>query len=107
MRAYVDANPRSVAYVVEESKKSNWKLLDEEVTNNEAEYLGFLYVLDEETPTEILSDSQLVVNQLNYKYNIKEDRLRKLAMQVWNLTDGKVKFTWIPRKENLSGKLLG
>jgi ribonuclease HI len=62
----------------------------------------------------IHSDSQVIVRQLNFEYNIKETRLRNLAQQVWDATktlrdDSKiiVKFKWIPRKENKAGKVLG
>ena len=117
MKVYVDANPSELACVPEEGipyhqvLHSIWQFGK---TNNEAEYLAVLAALEElpkyqKNPlviTEILSDSQLVVNQLNHKYHIKESRLRELAMRVWQIS-GNVKFTWIPREKNLAGKLLG
>ena len=39
---------------------------------------------------------------------IKEDRLRLLAQEVWNLSSNlSVKFIWIPRQNNKAGKILG
>jgi len=58
-------------------------------------------------PILILSDNEVVVKQLSRQYHIKEDRLRKLAQQVWDMTQNlEVKFEWISRKENLAGKML-
>ena len=76
-------------------------------TVNEAEYAGILFALAQfPDVTEIRSDSQVVVRQLTHVYHIKEDRLRALAEQVWSISQGKVKFTWVPRKENLAGMVL-
>jgi len=79
------------------------------ITNNEAEYLAVLLAL-QSLPggMTIYSDSQLVVKQLNHEWNIKEERLRRLATKVWRLSRGrKIKFKWIPREENKAGKYLG
>ncbi len=55
--------------------------LAEQVTSNEAEYHAVLVVLSnlkDGTNCEIKSDSQLIVNQLNSNWHIKEVRLREL-----------------------------
>lgn len=58
-------------------------------------------------PIEIRSDSEVTVKQLNRQWHIREDRLRRLAQQVWNqIQNLDVKFTWVPRYENLAGKML-
>ena len=121
MRVYVDANPKEYAMVTEEGT-TIVGACPEGCTNNEAEYRAIIAALKEfPDVTEIISDSQLVVRQLNHEYSIKEDRLRTLAMQVWKLVQPsstvvnlrvvsskhKVKFTWIPRKQNLAGRVLG
>lgn len=80
------------------------------ITNNEAEYLAVISALKEnkDRNISIYSDSQLIVNQLNKRYAIKEDRLRKLAQKVWELCEGRnITFIWIEREKNLAGKILG
>lgn len=104
MKVYVDANPKTVGWVIEDGDSKVIPIMER--TNNEAEYAAVLMALRGiKGVTEILSDSQLVVNQLNRKWHIREDRLREYAMEIWRYKG--VKFTWIPRKENLAGKLLG
>lgn len=82
------------------------------ITNNEAEYLSVYNALIE-TDTkeiEILSDSQLAVNQLNREWHIKENRLRELFDKIQDVIrnkDLKVAFIWIPRNKNKAGKYLG
>jgi len=58
-------------------------------------------------PVMVCSDNEVVVKQLSRQYHIGSDRLRKLAMQVWQMCQNvDVKFQWIPRKENLAGNIL-
>lgn len=84
-----------------------------EVTNNEAEYKAIIFALKkfkllfgkklaQETEIEIRSDSELVVNQINGKYKILEEKLQPLFLELWNLKFDfkKVKFTLISRKKN-------
>jgi len=84
----------------------------EGLTNNEAEYHAVIAALSNAKITsinesiDICSDSQLIINQLNRRWNIKEDHLRKLAEQVWLLCkDLKVRFFWVPN--NQAGRVLG
>ena len=108
MKVYVDANPNFYAIVAEDNGICLSGKFESTLTNNEAEYEAVLRALENvKDLTEILSDSQLVVRQLNHEYAIKEERLRKRAMKVWELTRGKVKFIWIPREINKAGKVLG
>jgi ribonuclease HI len=85
----------------------------EGITNNEAEYLAIITALngvtDKDNHIIILSDSQLVVNQINHKYGINNQNLRKLASQVWVLEKKFDKFElhWVRRSENKAGKMLG
>jgi ribonuclease HI len=81
-----------------------------DITNNEAEYLAVIKALEDnqDSEIEILSDSELMVNQLKHNYAIKNDRLRELAQQVWKLAEGrKVIYSWVPREQNRAGKFLG
>lgn len=110
MKIYVDGSGEGkYAFVVEEPR--DVKIFEKKnITNNEAEYLAVIEALRNfsEREIDILSDSKLIVDQLNMKSAIKEDRLRKLAQEVWNLAKGRnVKFIWIPRNENKAGKVLG
>ena len=78
--------------------------------NSKSEYLAIIEALKSNVDDDICiySDSKLVVNQLNHDYAIKEDRLRLLAQEVWNLSSNlSVKFIWIPRQNNKAGKILG
>ena len=110
MIIYCDANPKMCAIVVGEMGNGGTSIEEfgTELTNNEAEYTAVIRALEDfPDATEIRTDSQLVVQQLNHKWHIKEDRLRSLAQRVWELVGSRnVKFTWVPRKENLAGKAL-
>lgn len=148
-KLFVDANPRCVAYVLEDGG-SGYQDLPPGHTSMEAEYLAIMYGLNEyflkwnkeldarqydldtkemrrtgvvsftkvaspadETrrplppPVLVCSDNEVVVRQLSREYHIGNDRLRKLAQQVWQqIQNVDVKFAWVPRNENLAGKML-
>jgi ribonuclease HI len=82
-------------------------------TNNVAEYKALIFALKKakallgskkakETVLEIRSDSELLVNQLNGLFKIKEKNLGELFIEVWNLKQDfkQVIFKKIPREEN-------
>ena len=84
-----------------------------EITNNQAEYLAIISALKKFVNTDneitIFSDSKNTVNQLNHEFAINNEKLRDLARESW-LIIGKfshLSIVWIPRKENLAGKMLG
>ena len=83
------------------------------LTNNQAEYIAVLAALrryaKDDVHLTILSDSQVVVSQINHQYAIRNDKLRDLARQVWSIIQkyDTVTVSWIPRKKNLAGKMLG
>ena len=83
------------------------------LTNNQAEYLAIIAAMKKfvESDDEIIiySDSKNTVFQLNHEYAINNEQLRKLAQEAWGLIGkfSKITLTWIPRKENLAGKMLG
>jgi ribonuclease HI len=83
------------------------------ITNNQAEYLAIIaalkFVKSKDDEIIIYSDSKNTIAQLNHENAINNDQLRSLAREAWELVAKfpKIKLTWIPRKENLAGKMLG
>ncbi len=82
-------------------------------TNNVAEYRAIIFALKKaksllggeaalETEIEIRSDSELAVSQLTGKYKVKDDELKPLFIDMWNLKQDfkEVRFTLIPREDN-------
>ncbi|WP_394352621.1 reverse transcriptase-like protein [Candidatus Nitrosotalea sp. FS] len=57
----------------------------------------------------IYSDSKNTVSQLNHEFAINNDQLRTLARETWDLIAKfpNLKINWIPRNQNLAGKMLG
>jgi len=83
------------------------------ITNNQAEYYAIISALkkfqDLSEEIIIFSDSKNTVNQLNHEFAINNEQLRILAQESWLLIPKipELKIKWIPRKENLAGKMLG
>ena len=83
------------------------------ITNNQAEYLAIIQALkkfqNSSEEITIFSDSKNTVNQLNHEFAINNEQLRILAQESWLLIPkiSKLKIKWIPREENLAGKMLG
>ena len=112
---YVDGSggPNSgFGFFVKETGESFYKK-EANITNNQAEYMAIILVLkkfiDFKDEIIIYSDSKNTVSQLNHEYAINSPELRVLAMESWNLIGkySNIKIKWIPRKENLAGKMLG
>ena len=84
-----------------------------EITNNQAEYMAIISALnkfvDSNDEITIFSDSKNTVNQLNHEFAINNERLRDLAREAWNVMGkfSNLSIVWVPRKENLAGKMLG
>jgi ribonuclease HI len=83
------------------------------ITNNQAEYMAIIAALkkigqssDEIT---IYSDSKNTISQLNHQFAINSEQLRDLAREAWSHMNKlpNLKLVWIPRAENLAGKMLG
>ena len=112
---YVDGSGGSdggFGFFVKETGESFYEKKSE-ITNNQAEYLAIISALKKflDTDNEIIiySDSKNTVNQLNHEFAINNEKLRDLARESW-LIIGKfsnLSIVWIPRKENLAGKMLG
>ena len=83
------------------------------LTNNQAEYMAIITVLkkfqDSSDQIILFSDSKNTVNQLNHEFAINNEQLRALAQEAWLLIPKipHLQIKWIPRKENLAGKMLG
>jgi ribonuclease HI len=83
------------------------------LTNNQAEYLAIILALnkyaDSNVEITIYSDSRNTVNQLNHEFAINNETLRNLAREAWGVIGkfSNLTIVWIPRKENLAGKMLG
>lgn len=112
---YVDGSGGSESgfgFFVKETGESFYKK-EPNITNNQAEYMAVITVLkkfaDFQDEIIIYSDSKNTVSQLNHEYAINSPELRALAMEAWNLIAKypHLKIKWIPRKENLAGKMLG
>lgn len=79
-------------------------------TNNIAEYLAFIRVLELmknkiDDIIEIFGDSQLVIRQMNAEWQIKSGAYKEYALKAILMLDdlkkkNKVTLTWIPREEN-------
>ena len=112
---YVDGSGGSnggFGFFVKETGESFYEKKSE-ITNNQAEYMAIISALkkfvDTDNEITIFSDSQNTVNQLNHEFAINNEKLRDLARESW-LIIGKfsnLSIVWIPRKENLAGKMLG
>ena len=87
--------------------------LGDNLTNNDAEYMAVIFALKkfkalfgkkiaEVSEIEIRSDSELLVNQMNGKYKLENEKIQKFFIEIWNLKiDFKsVKFKAIPREKN-------
>ncbi len=112
---YVDGagGPNSgYGYYVKETGESFYEKKPD-ITNNQAEYLGMISALkkfvESNDDVTIYSDSKNTVSQLNHEFAINNEQLRILDREAWELIakNSKIKLVWIPRKENLAGKMLG
>lgn len=115
INVYVDGSggpSGGFGYFVKETGKSFYEKKPD-ITNNQAEYMAIITALkDFEGFTEditILSDSKNTISQLNHEFAINNEKLRELAREAWNLIGKfqKITLLWVPRKENLAGKMLG
>ena len=76
-------------------------------TNNVAEYTALLMALQRagELKADTVHcrlDSELVVKQMNQEYRVKDEKLQKLFVRIWNVRQGFVKVTFehIRREKN-------
>ena len=99
-------------YFIKETGESFYEKKSD-ITNNQAEYMAIISVLKNFSGIAdeivIYSDSKNTVSQLNHEYAINNDQLRSLAREAWELMIKlpNLKIIWIPRNQNLAGKMLG
>jgi ribonuclease HI len=85
---------------------------EDELTNNAAEYRALLSVLKylaEGSRARVFTDSQLVCEQFHGRWSVNDPKLIDLRSKARDLIQKKlldVDVRWIPRRENLAGKLL-
>ncbi len=112
---YVDGSGGSnsgYGFFVKETGESFYEKKSD-ITNNQAEYLAIISALNKHVGSKeeitIYSDSKNTVNQLNHEFAINNERLRELAREAWRLVGkfSNLTIVWIPRNENLAGKMLG
>lgn len=93
--------------------KEYGKYLGDFLTNNEAEYMAAIFGLEKykahfgkrlakEAEVVLCCDSELLVNHMNGKYKIENERLQPLFLTLWNLCLDfkKVKIKAVPRSKN-------
>lgn len=106
--------PAAAGIVIEDKagKREYSKYLGEK-TNNQAEYEAIIFALKKakqligkkkaaREKIEIRTDSELICNQLNGTFKIKEKDLIPYFVEIWNLKQDfkKVELVQIPREEN-------
>ncbi len=87
--------------------------LGDNLTNNDAEYQAVIFALKKfksvfgkemakVAQVEVRSDSELLVNQMNGKYKLENEKIQKFFIEIWNLKIdfASVKFKAIPREKN-------
>jgi ribonuclease HI len=106
-----DGKGSALAWLREDTEERKIEKIDD-LTNNEAEYgavLSALKALPNKIVVQILSDSELVCCQFSGKWKVSNPSLAELLSKIRDLIKGKelqVTLTWIPRRDNLAGKLL-
>lgn len=102
--------PAAIGAVIYDEKKNVLFEISEyigETTNNQAEYRAVIAAIKKAkelsaNELEFFLDSELVVNQLNQNYKIKNKDLAPLFVQIYNvsLDFKKVSYKYIPREMN-------
>ncbi|MGH9718233.1 MAG: RNase H family protein [Candidatus Acidiferrales bacterium] len=82
------------------------------LTNNQAEYRAVLSALESFKPgasVQIVTDSELIVNQLRGKYKVHDPDLAALREKILRYVQKRrlsVTYSWVPRAQNKAGRLL-
>ncbi len=82
------------------------------LTNNQAEYKAFhaaLQNIPDSSVVQMFSDSQLICSQFSGDWRTKDSDLQLLLSQAHELIRDKkltVQLRWVPRSQNLAGKLI-
>lgn len=107
--------PAAIGYVIQGDlieKKEQGEYIGK-TTNNVAEYSAVIAALKKlkaligtdktkDAVVDIRTDSELLVKQVNGEYKVKEESLRNLFMELWNLRMdfGKITFAHVFREQN-------
>lgn len=120
-KIYCDGSRTQVCYIIEGQEPQVIPALGNgiTVTSNEGEYYGLMRALQAAKIQDlkditILSDSQLIVNQLTKgkngvpNFKAKEKRMRDLRNIIWTMAGGfkSVEYKWIRREDNPAGIVL-
>jgi len=105
--------PAAVGVWIETLGKKYGEYIGDNRTNNEAEYEALIFALKKikqlvgkdktkAVAVECYLDSELVVKQLNHEYKLKDERIQKYFIEIWNLMldFGGVTFSHVPREKN-------
>ncbi len=106
--------PAAIGVVIQVgNKKKKYGECIGDKTNNEAEYQALVFALKKakqligkkkakESQAVCYSDSELMVKQLNHQYKLKEKKIQKAFIKIWNLSlDYKrVEFKHVRRELN-------
>ena len=111
MKIYCDSSTRE-ACLVFEGQEPIIIPYSERVTVNVGEYQAVILALEEAErlklkQVELLTDSRLVVEQANRRWACKKKHLQELREELWSLASQiDCTLKWIPREENLAGRVL-
>lgn len=107
--------PAGIGAVIEYGgqKREYYAYIGDHRTNNEAEYQALVFALKKvkallggqkakSADVTCYSDSELMVKQLNHEYKLKEEKIQKAFIDIWNLSMDfrSIKFVHVPREEN-------
>jgi ribonuclease HI len=93
----VNPGPAAIGVVIEKgSKIKKYGECIGKKTNNEAEYEALIFGLKKtrqlvgkkeakKASVKCFVDSELVVKQLNHEYKLKDERIQKYFIEIWNL----------------------
>lgn len=111
--------PAAIGVVIGEPLGKGYSESIGRATNNVAEYKAIIFALKktkqllggaraEAADIEVRSDSELVVSQLRGEFQVKEESLKLLFVDVWNLRQEfrSVSFEYVPREENAEADAL-
>lgn len=114
MKIYIDGSgfnfkeSRYCVYSPESNRKTLVFSTTDAKTNNEMEYAGLIQALQlAQDGDEIITDSQLIIGQTTLGWRCNHEHLRVLVEKCKKILENKkVKLTWVPRQENLAGRIL-
>lgn len=107
--------PAAIGVVIEGPRieKKEYGQYIGETTNNVAEYKAVAFALhklkaligsdqSKQSAVQVMTDSELLVKQLNGEYKVKEPSMQELFFEIWNLRldFARISFSHIPREQN-------